>query len=426
MCRCGGAVNRNLPILLLLRHAICKNGAMSEAIVWGLEASPYLLKLEACLRFRQAPFRRLPRAGSRRQNLLTYMRLQRAIRNRQVTRYPAMDPTLDEYPAVPFFSPDGTRFQYDSSSIADWLDVNTSYTPLLTPAEPELRFVVRLLDEAFDEFGLYMVHHMRWVGSAKTTPMGEVTGAEMSRLVPLGLHRLIARSLPRRQVRRCPYLLSVAPADYHANVIPALTPPARSGFPPTHALLEDCWRDCLDAMETLLEQQPWLLGGRFTLADASVYGQLSMNLIDPQTSQLLRKLAPRTHAWLRAIRNGDHVGSAGALSLQPALMPLLRFVMSTFAPLMQQNLAAWQHYCEQGETLFNEAAFDQGRALYDGQLQNHPFRAVTKSFQVRVWQELRQEWLGLPTPTRQLLQDWLPDSELFSAAPAANAITPVS
>ncbi|MCX2981012.1 hypothetical protein EYC98_09060 [Halieaceae bacterium IMCC14734] len=399
---------------------------MSETIVWGVEASPYLLKLEACLRFRQMPFRRLPRAGSRRQNLLTFMRLQRAIRNRQVMRFPAMDSQLDEYPSVPFFSPDGSQFQYDSSAIADWLDLNATRTPALTPAEPDLRFVVRLLDEAFDEFGLYMVHHMRWKGSANSTPMGAVTGAEMSRLLPLGLHRLVARNLPRRQVRRCPYLFSVAPADYQAGVIPALTPPTRQGFPPTHSLLEQCWRECLTAMESLLEQQPWLLGGRFTLADASLYGQLSMNLIDPQANALLRELAPRTHAWLCAIRDGSHVGSAGTISLQPALAPLLKFVMSTFAPLMQQNLAAWQHYSSRGETLFNEAAFDQGRALYDGTLRQHPFRAAAKTFQVRVWQDLRQEWLALPTPIEQLLQDWLPNNDLFSAAPAATTITPVS
>ena len=42
-----------------------------------------------------------------------------------------------------------------------------------------------------------------------------------------------------------------------------------------------------------------------------------------------------------------------------------------------------------GETRFNEAAFDAGRALYDGTLLGRPFRSVAKTFQVRVWRDLR-------------------------------------
>ena len=392
---------------------------MPTAITWGLEASPFLLKLEAMLRFHEVPFRRLPGTGGWLENLRIGSRLDRAKRAGLVRRHPQMDPALDEYPAVPFFSEDGGEtFQYDSTSIGHWLDERAGdRVPALFPSDPRLGFVARLLDEAFDEFGLYMVHHMRWVGSATDTAMGEYTARELSRLAPPILRALpaaqIRTRLPRRQVRRCPYLFSVAPEGYTANVEPLRVPPSRPGFPPTHDLLHDAWVAHLDAMESLLATQPFVLGERFTIADASAYGQLSMNLIDPSTVRELRERAPRLHQWLVGIRDGAHAGSRGPLFLSDALRPLLAIVMKTFAPLMAQNERAWRDATARGETLFNESAFDKGRALYDGEVLGRPFRAVVKTFQVRVWHELRDAWRALADDDRTALRGLLPQSELL-------------
>jgi hypothetical protein len=223
-------------------------------------------------------------------------------------------------------------------------------------------------------------------------------------------------------VSRCPYLFSVAPEGFDARVSRRRTPPSRTGFPPTHALLDDAWRRYLAAMESLLVQQPYLLGGRFTLADASAYGQLGMNMVDPEAAELLRELAPRTWRWLCAIRDGEHRTASGELALGAALRPLLALVGETFVPLMQQNEAAYLSACARGETLFNEAAFERGRALYDGQLLGHPFRAVVKTFQVRVWRELAAAWRDLEAQDRAALaRDFLPGVESAFASTAWQA-----
>jgi hypothetical protein len=391
---------------------------MSTAITWGLEASPFLLKLEAMLRFAEVPFRRLPANGSWLENLRIGGRLERAKRSGRVLRHPSMDRALDEYPAVPFFSEDGVTFQYDSTSLGHWLDERSVAThPVLFPTEPRLGFVARLIDDAFDEFGLYMVHHMRWVGSATDTTMGERTADELARLAPPLLRALpaavVRTRIPRRQVRRCPYLFSVAPEGYVAAVEPLRVPPSRPGFPPTHELLHEAWIAYLAAMESLLAVQPFLLGERFTIADASAYGQLGMNLIDPSAARELRERAPRLFRWLESIRDGAHAGSRGALFLSDALHPLLGIVEQTFAPLMAQNERAWRDATARGETLFNEAAFDQGRALYDGELLGRPFRAVVKTFQVRVWHELRDAWRALSGEDRSALRALLEPSALL-------------
>jgi glutathione S-transferase len=387
--------------------------------VWGVEASPFLLKLEALLNYRGIEFRRLPRDGGRWENMTAALRLARARRRHTVQRYPAMDP-LDEYPSVPYLIVNGHDFQHDSSAIALWLDSHQSAPARpFFPPDPVTGFLARLIDDAFDEFGLYMVHHQRWVCSAADNVMGEVTAREMSRLLPPPFAARLRINLPRRQVRRCPYLFSVAPADYRAEVEPLRVPPSRPGFPSTHALLEESWRQYLAAMEQVLLVQPWLLGGRFTVADASAYGQLSMNLIDPTSAASLERYAPRTFRWLLAIRDGEHRDSAGGLAVNPALRALLSIIMNTFAPLMVQNERAYLQAVAAGATVFNEAAFDAGIALYDGELLGHPFRSVAKTFQLRVWRDLCNCWRGLDVAARDELQRILPNTHLLQDGGAA-------
>jgi glutathione S-transferase len=329
---------------------------------------------------------------------------------------------MDEYPAVPYYTLDGRQWYYDSTGLARHLDA-LGITPGLFPEEAALRFVCQLIDEAFDEFGLYMVHHNRWVTSAATNRMGQMTSGELRQLLPPGMRRRVARQLPERQVRRCPYLFSVAPAGFDAGVSAALTPPGRAGFPATQQLLDTAWRRYLAAMEHLLGSQPYLLGERFTLADASAYGQLGMNLCDGRAAELLGDLAPRTWRWLCAIRDGEHRGSRGRLQLTDKLAPLLAVIADTFLPLMRQNAASYDRLRRAGQTLFNEAAFNRGEALYDGTLLGYPFRAVAKSFQVVVWRELCQGWQTLSPAERQDLQARYPclDDGVFAADGAPDA-----
>lgn len=385
---------------------------MKKFILWGLGASPYQLKMQSLLDFTGHDWERWPQQAGRRSGLSMALRLAVAKHRGKIQRFPAMSAEFDEYPAVPFYTSNGTSFYYDSSSMAYQLDQDSQrQTSLLIPQDPKLAFICQLIDEAFDEFGLYMVHHMRWVGSAQTTPMGQMTAQEFRRLLPPGGISLLARRLYRRQVARCPYLFSVAPRGYDAGVAKDRTPPSRLGFPPTHALLDEAWRRYLAAMEHLLSNQPYLLGGRFTLADASVYGQLGMNLVDPQAIAQLELLAPRTFRWLCAIREGRQNEGCGDLALTPSLEPLLRIIMSTFGMLMRQNEKAYEHAVADGETVFNEAAFDRHHALYDGHLLGYPFRAVAKTFQVRVWRELKESWQALEAQDRESLeQELLPDA----------------
>jgi len=388
---------------------------MANDIIWGVELSCFTLKLQACLQHAGRPYRRLPDQGGYIENARTLLSLEFAKRRKQVSRYPSLNKSLDEYPAVPFLSHDGKHFQYDSSAIAQWLDTRKDHThPALYPEKPALRFIAQLIDEAFDEFGLYLVHHMRWVGSAKSNQMGKRLAKEFRHALPPVGPWVLSKSFPRRQVRRCPYLFSIAPANYKSGVSKPLTPPARVGFPETHSLLNHSWKKYLRNMETILSKQAYLLGDRFTIADASAYGQLGMNLVDPEASDKMKILAPHTYAWLNRIHENNHPQQANAnLYLSEEIKPLLNTIMLTFSALMVQNAQAHKLAKQNGETLFNEAAFDQGKALYDGKLCGYPFRSVVKTFQVRVWHELKSEWLKLTENEKDEVKRVIELCELF-------------
>jgi glutathione S-transferase len=390
-------------------------------VLWGSELSPFALKVEALLRFAGVSFRWLPATGTFFEARRFDRRRRRLVAGRLPLAWPRMT-ELDEFPLVPFLFGPGGENLYDSSAIAIWLDThgprrNDGAGALVPTADPALRLAVRLVDEAFDEFGLYLVHHNRWVVSARDNDAGARLAHEMRPLLgPLA--PLLGRFFPARQVRRLPYLFSVAPPDAAGfDGLPArLRPPARRGFPPTHALLEQAFTEVLAAIEPVLSTRPFLFGERFTLADASVYGQLGMNRTDPSARAWIARAAPATQAWLNRLARGDFRGhrSGAAPALGAALAPLLAWICRTFVPLMQQNRDAWERHRTAGETRFNEKGFDKGRALYDGEMLGRPFRSVVKTFQVRVWNDLRREWNALDPSARSRLEALLPKAHALS------------
>jgi glutathione S-transferase len=253
-----------------------------------------------------------------------------------------------------------------------------------------------LIDEYFDELGLYFAHHNRWVVSAATNDAGERLARELRSLVPRAFRQRVADGFAARQVRRLPYLFSVAPADPERYDLPsARRPPGRVGFPPTHELLDTCFRRLLDRLETVLRAQGFFFGATFTVADASAYGQLAMNLDDESAAASMGLRAPAAVAWARRIRAGAIPSNSEPPRLTPALVPLLEEIAATFIPLMQQNEAAFEAARSRGARRFNESAFARSESLFDGVLLERPFRAVVKTFQVRVWRDLQREWRAL-------------------------------
>lgn len=364
--------------------------------VYGSELSPFTLKLLAMARYKGLPYRFLPEEGGWLDNMRITLRKERLVRRRLPLTWPQMTED-DEFPLVPFlFGPNGENL-YDSSAIGEWLDQRSAAPTPLIPADPALRFVVKLLDEFADEWMLYLVHHFRWKVSATDNNAGKRLGHEL-RWTLLGRDAPVADFFSARQVRRLPYLFSVAPQGFHIpGLPPERQPPSREGFPPTHALLEESYRRILLALEPIFSQRPYLFGNAPTLADFSLYGQIGMNLPDPSANRFIATTAPRTHEWVQRLHRHEFDSAAKPeLALHDDLAPLLAEVSRIYVPLMQQNAAAVARYKRAGEKQFNERAFNRGQGLYDGELDGTPFRSVAKSFQAQTWRGVLETWAALP------------------------------
>lgn len=392
---------------------MAKPAAAADWLIWGSELSPYALKLALCCRHARLPYRFLPTEGSWAENLRLSVRLERLKHGLLPLTWP-LKTEDDEYPLLPYlFGPKGENL-YDSSAIAEWLDRRLADAQKLIPAEPLAGFIARLIDDYADEFLLYVVHHQRWVVSARDNDAGARVAHEYrSQLGPL--QPLMARWFSARQTRRLPYLFSIAPAGFAVpGLQKARQPPTREGFAPTQALLEAAHARLTDILETLLATRPYLLGDRFTLADAALYGQLGMNLSDPTTARDLQARCPRLYQWLTNLHHGtpSPVGT-GSLQVDAALQPLLAEIARSHLPLMQQNAVAHQRCKSAGQRGFNEVAFNRGEALYDGTLDGQPFRSVAKSFQVRSWHDCQARWATLPDEVRGRLTELMPNTEAF-------------
>jgi len=365
--------------------------------LWGSELSPFYLKVQACLRFHQYTVNYQPQQGGYLKALTHQIKVELIQKRLKKITWPIMN-LQDELPLVPYmFNENGQSF-YDSSAFAHWLDqsCDAKNLPLSQFEDNSLEFVVALIDEYADEFGLYMVHHMRWKFSALNNTAGQRLANEFK--VILGpLKWFIEKSFPKRQVRRLPYLFSVAPIGFHVeNIADSLQPPTHSDFPATHHLLEDAYENLLAALESKLATSPYLLGNSFTLADASIYGQLGMNLADPSAAQFIQKQAPNTYKWLQTIQQGKFTyAQKPDLKIDDSIKALLAEIKRLYIPLMQQNAQAYEQHYQQGQRLFNEKAFDKHAALYEGKLDGIPFKSVAKSFQVSSWQVLLERWNSL-------------------------------
>jgi glutathione S-transferase len=376
-------------------------------ILFGSVLSPFHLKVAAILKAKKIPFREFPGEGSGLENARIQFRL-KLLKSGLLKLHCPEFTQYDEFPLVPYLFGSNGENLYDSSAIATWLDAKYSAEQVVKfGADKKIHFLIQLIDEYFDEFGLYMVHHGRWKISAKDNTAGRRLANEQP-LLAAPFRSSIDRLFSHRQVRRLPYLFSVAPEGYYIEGLPQKKqPPSHGDFPATHDLIETSYLNILNALEVIFQQRTYLFGDGFTLADASLYGQLAMNLSDPSAAGWIEETAPNVFLWLNRIYRGDFAQSRpdSELIIDDLLKPLLQEIIRVFYPLMQQNEAAYNTHKDAGETLFNEAGFWRGRSLYRGELDGQPFASVAKSFQVKTWLGIKSSWQRLNLKDQKYLEN---------------------
>lgn len=267
--------------------------------LFGMEVSPYSVKVRALLRFKQVPFEWLLRSRA----------------NESAFREHA------KVPLIPLLvTPSGAM--QDSTPMMNYLEAQHP-EPSIRLADPLLNFLSDALEEAADEWLIKPMFHYRWNHEAdrREASLRIATASVDPGTDPGKFADMIgAHLMTRREPLGC--------SDANAALI-------------ERYLLESATR--LDAH---LQTRPFLFGDQLSAADLGL-GSLYYELYsDPTPSALLRPFGALS-AWAQRSMNPEGLGTGPCESwdsLEPTLRPVLEHELRAhYLPWAQANAAALAH-----------------------------------------------------------------------------------
>ena len=312
---------------------------MSNAYrLFGLELSPYSVKVRSFLRYKQIPHEWVVRHMGNLAEFQQHAKL----------------------PLVPLLiGPDGVAMQ-DSTPIIEALEARFP-EPSIHPLDPATAFVSALLEEYGDEWGNKWMFHYRWwydadqVSAAERIARAHLPGADEAAVGKM------ASAVRERMVPRLSFVGSNAS---------------------TRPLIEASFAHAIELLEAHLARRAFLFGGRPAFADFGLWGQIYNLSTDPTPGALLRARAPRTMAWVERMLEPVAEGEFEAWSaLAPTLEPLLRDeVAERFLP--------W--------SAANALALEAGEPEFTVDLSGQPFTQQVQKYHAKSLDVLRKRYRALP------------------------------
>lgn len=265
--------------------------------LFGVELSPYSLKVRAYFRYKRIPHEWVARDTTTQAEFERYARL----------------------PLVPLVVTPGGKGMQDSTPIIDHFEA-LHPEPSIHPADPSLAFLSALIEEYGDEWGNKQMFHYRWTYA----PDQRSTAERIARLTRPGLsEEEYAQATEQIRRRMVPRLSFVGSSDE------------------TREHIESSLDRLLSILERHLSQRMYLFGGKPSLGDFGLGAQLYQCSTDPTAGALLRAVAPNVGAWaVRMLDPQDAGDPEGWDALAPTLQPLLVEIGQTFLPWTTANARA--------------------------------------------------------------------------------------
>lgn len=220
--------------------------------LYGAELSPYSVKVRSYLRYKGLEHEWLPRTNARQEEFQRYAKL----------------------PLIPVLVDSEENALQDSTPIIEKLEAQFA-EPAITPQEASLAFVSALIEDYADEWLNKAMFHYRW-----SYPDDQESAAKrISDMIFEGAEKPdgIEEQVRARMISRL----------YHVGSSPETAP-----------LIEGSFTRLLGLLNALLAKRPFLFGGRPSLADFGLAGQLAQLNSDPTPGALLRSHAPNVVRWL--------------------------------------------------------------------------------------------------------------------------------
>jgi glutathione S-transferase len=219
--------------------------------LYGAELSPYSVKVRSYLTFKNADFEWLPRSNARQEEFARYAK----------------------QPLIPLLVDANERVLQDSTPIIETLEAELGGQSII-PSDPAVAFLSALIEDYADEWLNKAMFHYRWSYPAdQESAASRIATAIFEGEAPEG----VVDNVRTRMIGRLHYVGS---------------------SPDTAPVIEASFTRALAVIEAMLSKRPYLLGGRPSLADFGLAGQLSQLASDPTPGAIMRAQAPRVLGWL--------------------------------------------------------------------------------------------------------------------------------
>ena len=271
--------------------------------IFGLEESPYSVKVRSYFRYKRIPHDWKTRADD-----------------------PETYSSLARLPLVPLVAtPDGEGIQ-DSTPILERMESDFP-EPSIYPEGTTASFVSALLEEFGDEWGNKWMFHYRWRREDDQLSAARRIGNWMNPAQGEEALNATTRQIQARMVDRVWF---VGSSDQTANQI------------------EQSFQDTINILETHLADRPYLFGSRPSFADFALWGQIYNANRDPSPAKFVQA-TPRVLAWTRRMLSPlDEGPFENWDSIEPTLTPLVeQQVGQLFLPWSVANTAAIESNSEE-------------------------------------------------------------------------------
>lgn len=264
--------------------------------ILGSLGSPYSLKMRAVFRYRRIP------------HIWVQSRPENDAERAAV-----------KVPVIPVITyPDGGSHN-DSTPMIYELERRHPDQRSIVPPDPAAAFLAYLLEDMADEWGTKLMFHYRWRRERDQAQMSQWLAFDRLQGQGRGAIAAYAEQFRKRQTGRMA-LVGCTPEN--------------------QPVIEGSARRLLAIFEGFVTEQPYLFGGRPSLADFGWYGQFSQLIVDPTPNDLLRAEAPFTVRWIMQLDDASGVEGAWADEIPPVVDALLAFAGEVYFPFLRANAAA--------------------------------------------------------------------------------------
>ena len=329
--------------------------------VHGLDLSYFTGKLEAYLRGKQIPYELIEMDTS------DFKRCGKATGVAQMPQVEWLD----------------GQWLSDTTLIMEFLERLKPETSIM-PERAAPRFLAQMLEDFGDEWLWRPALYYRWAHAQDARLMSHRLAEGMMRDVPLPFFMRRWAILNRQRLHFL-WLDGVQKS--------------------TAKRIEEHYVETLDALESVLKNQPFILGQRPTLADYGFYGSMFRHFFcDPTPARIMRSRAPAVHEWVARLWNttlADYNGTPMPTELPSNLKPLLNIVCNEFLPYMCAN----------------EEAIERNSRQFEFISQSVQFKLPTQRYRAWRYQRLRIRYQSLDGQSQQELLAFFPELGTALAKP---------